>query len=87
MGYMFNAQGDLIERPQKAGDRQAMMDVHKVLAMEFGFEPNQVQSGLCHYEQSLYERLGLNTNPTTRSGGAARFLRGSRRRHSVPLLS
>jgi hypothetical protein len=74
LGYMFDAQGKPIESPQKIGDREAIMAADEKLAREQGLVRNQVQSGLWHYEQDLYRRLGMPVKTFARSDGTGKLL-------------
>jgi len=74
LGYMFNDTGKMIEAPQKISDRQVFMDTDAKLADEFGITRNEAQSGLWHYEQDLYRRLGLSVKSFKRSQGTERLL-------------
>jgi hypothetical protein len=50
------------------------MAADEKLAREQGLVRNQVQSGLWHYEQDLYRRLGMPVKTFARSDGTGKLL-------------
>jgi len=74
LGRLFDPNGRMIEVPTPESERPIFMQQHKVLGDEFGLTRNQTQSGLWHYEQDLYRRLGLPVKSYKRSEGVAKFL-------------
>lgn len=74
LGQLFDASGNEIKAPRTEGERRLQMDVDRRLAGEHGLEPRDGQSVGWHYEQGLYQKLGLPTKSYKRSDGIRKFL-------------